>query len=107
MRIDGVSSPSYPIKRKPRKEQALVDDSVEDLDGEFVRTDASVHSQSSSAGARSQAGASRIATLPARQQDMIFPRAHSSRVATALASYLTTASFVDWDMEVLGLDLHI
>jgi len=28
-------------------------------------------------------------------------------VANALASYLTTAGFVDWDMEVLGLDLHI
>jgi hypothetical protein len=28
-------------------------------------------------------------------------------VANALASYLTTAGFVDWDMEVVGLDLHI
>jgi hypothetical protein len=24
-----------------------------------------------------------------------------------LASYLSTAGFVDWDMEVLGLDLYI
>ena len=27
--------------------------------------------------------------------------------ATALASYLSTAGFNDWDMEVLGLDLYI
>jgi hypothetical protein len=38
---------------------------------------------------------------------MIFPRSVSNRVAYALASYLTTASFVDWDLEVLGLDLHV
>ncbi len=31
----------------------------------------------------------------------------SKSVATALASYLTTAGFVEWDMEVLGLDIHI
>jgi hypothetical protein len=31
----------------------------------------------------------------------------SRSVATALASYLSTAGFVDWDMEVLGLDLYI
>ena len=30
MRIDGFSSQSYPIKRKPRKGQAVVDESVED-----------------------------------------------------------------------------
>ena len=29
------------------------------------------------------------------------------RTATALASYLSTAGFNDWDMEVLGLDLYI
>jgi hypothetical protein len=31
----------------------------------------------------------------------------SSRVAHALTSYLTTATFVDWDLEVSGLDLHV
>ncbi|MBP1141643.1 hypothetical protein JOE29_003594 [Pseudomonas sp. PvP009] len=31
----------------------------------------------------------------------------SSRVAHALASYMATASFVDWDLEVSGLDLHV
>jgi len=28
-------------------------------------------------------------------------------VATALASYLSTAGFVDWEADVLGLDLYI
>jgi hypothetical protein len=31
----------------------------------------------------------------------------STRVAHALTSYLTTSTFVDWEMEVLGLDVHI
>jgi hypothetical protein len=35
------------------------------------------------------------------------PRARDRRTATALASYLSTAGFTDWDMEVLGLDLYI
>jgi hypothetical protein len=35
------------------------------------------------------------------------PRARDRRTSTALASYLTTAGFTDWDMEVLGLDLYI
>lgn len=30
MRIDGFSSQSYPIKRKPRKANVTVDESVED-----------------------------------------------------------------------------
>jgi hypothetical protein len=38
---------------------------------------------------------------------MIFPRSMSKSVATALASYLTTAGSSEWDMEVLGLDIHI
>ncbi|MDR3454237.1 MAG: hypothetical protein P4L96_15825 [Rhodoferax sp.] len=54
-----------------------------------------------------RASGSQVSQLPARQQDMIFPRSVSRRVATALSSYLTTASFVDWDIEVMGLDLHI
>ncbi|MCY1428812.1 hypothetical protein D9M71_447090 [compost metagenome] len=101
MRIDGASSHSYPIKRQPRKGKAVVDESVEDLVGEFE-----VSSEPAAASA-ARASGNRIGSLPARQQDMIYPRAHSSRTAKALASYLTTASFVDWDMEVLGLDLHI
>lgn len=96
MRIDGFSSQSYPIKRKPRKANATVDDSVEDSpDFIEVQSDAQSNSQA------------RISGLPARQQDMIFPRSMSKSVATALASYLTTAGFVEWDMEVLGLDIHI
>lgn len=96
MRIDGFSSPSYPIKRKPRKANARVDDSVEDSpDFIEVQSDAQASSQA------------RISGLPARQQDMVFPRSMSKSVATALASYLTTAGFVEWDMEVLGLDIHI
>lgn len=101
MRIDGVSSHSYPIKRKPRKGNVLVDESLEDADAVDVQADASP------AQLRSQASAGRTSNLPARQQDMIFQRAMSKSVANALASYLTTAGFVDWDMEVLGLDLHI
>ena len=96
MRIDGFSSQSYPIKRKPRKANVTVDDSVEDSP-DFIEVQ-------SEAQASSQA---RISGLPARQQDMVFPRSMSKSVATALASYLTTAGFVEWDMEVLGLDIHI
>jgi len=99
MRIDGVSSQSYPIKRKPRKGGVVLDDDVDVLvaDGEDL----------SEVAARAEAAGSRLANLPARPQDMIFHRAMSKSVATALASYLTTAGFVEWDMEVLGLDLHI
>lgn len=96
MRIDGFSSQSYPIKRKPRKANATVDDSVEDSP-DFIDV------QSEAQGVAS----ARISGLPARQQDMVFPRSMSKSVATALASYLTTAGFVEWDMEVLGLDIHI
>jgi hypothetical protein len=101
MRINGISSQSYPIKRKPSKGNVQVDDSHEDVDGEIdLQADTPL-------GARSQASAGRTSNLPARQQDMIFHRSMSKSVANALASYLTTAGFVEWDMEVLGLDLHI
>jgi len=96
MRIEGFSSQSYPIKRKPRKANVTVDESVEDSpDFIEVQPDAQANSQA------------RISGLPARQQDMVFPRSMSKSVANALASYLTTAGFVEWDMEVLGLDIHI
>ncbi|KAF0863140.1 hypothetical protein [Pseudomonas sp. LD120] len=100
MRIEGISSHSYPIKRKPRKGRAQVDESLEDADAIDVQPESSSQS-------RSQASASRTNNLPARPQDMIFQRAMKKSVANALASYLTTAGFVDWDMEVVGLDLHI
>ena len=100
MRIDGFSSQSYPLKRKPRKANVTVDDSVEDSP-DFIEV------QSEAATATQGAGSARISGLPARQQDMVFPRSMSKNVATALASYLTTAGFVEWDMEVLGLDIHI
>ncbi|MGR0138510.1 hypothetical protein [Pseudomonas rhodesiae] len=100
MRIDGFSSQSYPLKRKPRKASVTVDDSVEDSP-DFIEV------QSEAATATQGAGGARISGLPARQQDMVFPRSMSKSVATALASYLTTAGFVEWDMEVLGLDVHI
>ncbi|MFY9961551.1 MULTISPECIES: hypothetical protein [unclassified Pseudomonas] len=95
MRIDGFSSQSYPIKRAPRKAPVRSDDVDEDLPGEFE-----VQPQAST-------GQARRGGLPARQQDMIFPRARNKRTAQALTSYLTTAGFVDWEMEVLGLDLYI
>ncbi|PSS49015.1 hypothetical protein [Pseudomonas sp. BBP2017] len=95
MRIDGFSSQSYPIKRAPRRASVRSDDVDEDLPGEFE-----VQPQTST-------GLARSGGLPARQQDMIFPRARNKRTAQALTSYLTTAGFVDWEMEVLGLDLYI
>ncbi|WP_242168529.1 MULTISPECIES: hypothetical protein [unclassified Pseudomonas] len=101
MRIDGFSSQSYPLKRKPRKANVTVDDSVEDSP-DFIEVQSESH-----ASAQGAAGSARISGLPARQQDMVFPRSMSKSVATALASYLTTAGFVEWDMEVLGLDIHI
>ncbi|MCK9796770.1 hypothetical protein BK634_28115 [Pseudomonas chlororaphis] len=100
MRIDGISSQSYPIKRKPRKGNVLLDDNQDDVDAIEVQPEPAPQS-------RSQGSASRTSNLPARQQDMIFQRAMKRSVANALASYLTTAGFVDWDLEVVGLDLHI
>lgn len=94
MRIDGFSSQSYPIKRAPRKAQVR-DEAIEDA--ELLEDEPQPV----------QAKASRRGGLPARQQDMIFPRARDRRTAAALASYLSTATFTDWDMEVLGLDLYI
>ena len=95
MRIDGFSSPSYPIKRTPRK-APVRDDAVDD---EADITDEPEPQQTHSNR--------RSSNLPVRQQDMIFPRARDRRTATALASYLATAGFTEWDMEVLGLDLYI
>jgi len=96
MRITGPSQRSYPVKRKPRKDAATVDSAFEE-----VSDDVEVIPQT----ARRQTGGT--SNVPARQQDIIFPRAMSSQVAHALSSYLTTATFVDWDVEVSGLDLHV
>ena len=101
MRIDGLSSQSYPIKRKPRKGQVLEDESV-DIDGELEYP-----SDDQIAARAAKASAQRLSNLPARQQDMLYHRAMSKSVAMALASYLSTAGFVDWDADVLGLDLYI
>lgn len=95
MRIDGFSPQSYPVKRAPRK-GPVRDESIEDA--QLIEDDEAEQV------ARAQR---RSAGLPARQQDMIFPRARDRRTATALASYLSTAGFSDWEMEVLGLDLYI
>ncbi|AKJ98785.1 hypothetical protein PHLH5_43700 [Pseudomonas sp. Cab53] len=102
MRIDGVSSQSYPIKRKPRAGKAVEPESLDDIDGEL---DSPSEEQLAARAAKS--AAQRLSNLPARQQDMLYHRAMKRSVATALASYLSTAGFVDWDMEVLGLDLYI
>ncbi|KJZ64797.1 hypothetical protein [Pseudomonas fluorescens] len=101
MRIDGVPSQSYPIKRKPRKGPVADDDYV-DIDGELE-----IPSEEQLAARAAKASAQRLSNLPARQQDMLYHRAMSSSVAKALASYLSTAGFVDWDSDVLGLDLYI
>lgn len=104
MRIDGVSSQSYPIKRKPRK-GTVADDDYVDIDGELEIP--SEEQLAARAARAAKASAQRLSNLPARQQDMIYHRAMSKSVATALASYLSTAGFVDWDTDVLGLDLYI
>lgn len=101
MRIDGVPSQSYPIKRKPRKGPVAEDDYV-DIDGELE-----IPSEEQMAARAAKASAQRLSNLPARQQDMLYHRAMSNSVAKALASYLSTAGFVDWDSDVLGLDLYI
>lgn len=97
MRIDGVSTQSYPIKRKPRKGNAALDESVEIIDGELE-----FPSEEQLAARAAQATAQRLSNLPARQQDMIYHRAMKKSVAMALASYLSTAGFVDWDADVLS-----
>ncbi|MFJ7797955.1 hypothetical protein [Pseudomonas sp. NPDC096950] len=102
MRIDGLSSQSYPIKRKPRKGNVTLDESVDDIDGELE-----IPTEEQLAARAAKASAQRLSNLPARQQDMIYHRAMSKSVAMALASYLSTAGFVDWDADVLGLDLYI
>jgi hypothetical protein len=102
MRIDGLSSQSYPIKRKPRKGNVAQDESVDDIEGELeFPTEAQLAERAAKATAQ------RLSNLPARQQDLIYHRAMSKSVAMALASYLSTAGFVDWDADVLGLDLYI
>ena len=100
MRIDGISSQSYPIKRKPRKGDVVEDEAV-DIEGELE------FPSEEQLAARAKAAAQRLSNLPARQQDMLYHRAMSKSVAMALASYLSTAGFVDWEGEVLGLDLYI
>lgn len=94
MRIDGFTSQSSPIKRAPRRaplrEEAIEDaELVEDVD------------------TTQQARPRRSGGLPARQQDLIYARTRDRRTATALASYLSTAGFTDWEMDVMGLDLYI
>jgi hypothetical protein len=100
MRIDGPTTRSYPIKRKLRKTPAIVEGTFEQIEN-----DAEPISVSRRDASGTQPGAT--ANVPARPQDIIFPRSMSTRVANALSSYLTTASFVDWDLEVSGLDLHV
>lgn len=102
MRIDGVFTHSYPIKRKPRKGNPALDESVDDIDGELE-----FPTEEQLAARAAKATAQRLSNLPARQQDMIYHRAMKKSVAMALASYLSTAGFVDWDADVLGLDLYI
>ncbi|WP_397454629.1 hypothetical protein [Pseudomonas versuta] len=98
MRIDGFSSQSYPIKRKPRKGQALVDESVDDSEVSFENVPQA---------ARTQPRGERISQSLVRSQDMIFQRSMSKNAASALASYLTTAGFIDWEIEEQVLDLYI
>jgi len=61
MRIDGFSSQSYPLKRKPRKANVTVDESVEDSP-DFIEVQSEASSPQGAANARTSG-------LPARQQD--------------------------------------
>lgn len=101
MRIDGPSQRSYPIKRKPRKGPATVDGAFEEVDSDIEQPPQPARS------ARRESADVPTPNVPARPQDIIFPRSMSSRVATALASYLTTASFGDWELVEAELDLHV
>ena len=101
MRIDGASSQSYSIKRKPRKGRVVEDDAI-DIEGELE-----FPTEEQLAARAAKASAQKLSNLPARQQDLIYQRAMSKSVATALTSYLSTAGFVDWEADVLGLDLYI
>ncbi|MEE5168456.1 hypothetical protein V2J76_08510 [Pseudomonas alliivorans] len=103
MRIDGPSQRSYSIKRKQQKQPSTVEGSFEEV---TTDVDLPVPARASRRDA-DQGPIGSTGNVPARPQDIIFPRSMSSRVANALASYLTTASFVDWDLEVSGLDLHV
>ena len=98
MRIDGFPSQSYPIKRKPRKGSVPIDEAVDESQTE---------PESAPQSARKTPSSERISQLPVRTQDMIFQRGMSKNAASALASYLTTQGFVDWEIEVMGLDLYI
>ncbi|WP_312932505.1 hypothetical protein [Pseudomonas sp.] len=95
MRINGFPQPSYPVKRTPPRKAPVADDVVDDA--EILEEPDLV------ALAKGQ----RRGGLPARPQDLVFPRARDRRTACALASYLSTAGFSEWDMDVLGLDLYI
>jgi hypothetical protein len=98
--------PVLPPQAQATQGERDVDESVEESP-DFIEVQPET-SQGAAVSARAQgASGSRIGGVPARQQDMIFQRSMSKNVATALASYLTTAGFVEWDMEVLGLDIHI
>jgi len=100
MRIDGVASRSYPIKRKPGKGLARVEDAADEQESEIEVIES--RPRPAASGGRGTL----VPVFSARQQEDMF-RGVNTRVATALASYLTTAAFVEWDGEVLGLDVHI
>ncbi|AIR87882.1 hypothetical protein [Pseudomonas cremoricolorata] len=95
MRIDGFPASSYPVKRTPARRAPVADEQIDDAqlaeEVDLVEL----------------AKGNRRGGLPVRQQDVIFPRARDRRTACALASYLATAGYSEWDMDILGLDLYI
>ncbi|MFF7706876.1 hypothetical protein [Pseudomonas sp. NPDC007930] len=103
MRVDGFSSHSYPVKRKPRKGLVRVDDDgvIDGVEAE-VEIEQPVQRQASSGR-----GVAVVRARSRQQHDDPFQRTLSTRVSEALDSYMTTAGFVEWDGEVLGLDVHI
>ncbi|UFH48580.1 hypothetical protein [Pseudomonas sp. KNUC1026] len=110
MRVDGFSSHSYPIKRKPQKRLVRLDDDtvIEGVEGDLQVEQPAA--RQSAAGASRGGAVSRMPVRARNEDDENFAdsrRPMSSRVAEALSSYLTTATFVEWDGEVLGLDVRI
>jgi len=112
MRIDGFSSP-YSLDRSPRPGSAVTP--YREAQREAEARQQQPVSPSNTQGfeqtpqqRRVQASNASSDSLPARQQDVAYERQVSNRVAQALASYSSTASFVAESdaQEVLGLDLY-
>ncbi|QLF92154.1 hypothetical protein HW090_02610 [Pseudomonas sp. ABC1] len=113
MLINGLSSSAYPVERTPvapgralapyEETQRIADRGTSDSVSGETASQASTSAQQS----ESSSSATSITSLSARFEATM-SRPVSTRVAEALASYASTASFrTDFDShDVLGLDLY-